>query len=80
MAWLVTTASSGGAIRARLRIEDDVVSSFRGLPYRVAFLYQMGGSPFASCFLEQGTVVRGSWWWQALLKPYPVGTDVFEPR
>lgn len=47
MAWLATTTPSGGAIRARLRLGDDVTSSSRGLPYHVAGLDQMGGSPFA---------------------------------
>ena len=60
-----------------------MTSPVQRLPYPVAVLDVTGGHPFAKKSLRllpgTGVVVRGSWLWQALLKPYPVGTNIFEP-
>lgn len=73
----------GRAIYIKLLLHMVVISKVKRLPCHFATLDLIGGHPFAKSSLqllpEQGTVVRGRWLWQALLKPYPVGTDIFGP-
>lgn len=79
IALTVTMTPSGRAIHVRC----GVTSAVQRLAYPVAILDFGGGRPFAKKSLKllpgTGVVVRGRWLWQALLKPYPVGTDIVEP-